>query len=660
MSRTSVIIVNYNGADDTRQCLDSLSRVSPTPKMIVVDNASTEGGVEEAMADYPGVELIHSSVNVGFGRGNNLGIRRALSETDCEFVFLLNNDATVEPQTIRRLEETLDEHPEAGIAAPRIVLTEDTGVLWYGGGEVDWRKGGVRSPGYMGAADSEDALREREVGFSSGCAMLIRRSVLERAGGFDPRLFMYEEDLELGLRIRRSGWSIRYAPEALVLHRVGGTQRRDGGGYVPELSPQNPRLPFHAFHRIKNRLLVMRLHARGKDALRFAIFFPAFLVYKCSGYALRGRWDGIRAVLSGLRESVSLIREPFVDELKEPDTGSEPASAEPVIFVVGNSRSGTTMTAHMLGRHPRVFAMNELHFFEQLWTPEDEERPLSTAEAEDLAARLLCIQRDGYLNQREASRFDKEAASLVAGMRAKPLTPARVFEEFLLREAVRGGKEIPCDHTPRNVFYLAEILKLYPEARIVSMVRDPRDVLLSQKRKYKRRSQDKNVPRRESLRSWVNYHPLTISKLWSSSARAAQRFAGDERVLAVRFEDLLSDPEGVTREICAFAGVEFDPELLQIPQIGSSSERDRPEKTGINRARAGSWQEGGLTRTEVFLCQKITGKDMKRNGYAADEVHPSPLGVAYGLASFPFKLALAFLLNLGRMRRVAQTIKRRL
>ncbi len=659
MNRTSVIIVNYNGAEDTWKCLASLSNVGPAPDLFVVDNASTEGGVEEAVAGYPGVELIRSATNVGFGRGNNLGIRRALSETDCEFVFLLNNDATVEPRTIRRLEDALDEHPEAGVAAPRIVLTEDTGVLWYGGGEVDWRKGGVKSPGYMGSADSEDALREREVGFASGCAMLIRRSVLEQAGGFDPRLFMYEEDLELGLRIRRSGWSIRYAPRALVLHKVGGTQRRDSG-YVPELSPQNPRLPFHAFHRIKNRLLVMYLHARGGNALRFAVFFPVFLAYKCSGYALRGRWDGIRAVLSGLRESVSLIRQPFVDELKETDTSHETASAQSIVFVVGNSRSGTTMTAHMLGRHPRVFAMNELHFFEQLWTPEDEERALSRAEAEKLAARLLCIQRDGYLNQKEASRFSAESVELISVMSTKHPTPARVFEEFLRREAAAGGKEVPCDHTPRNVFYLAEILNLYPEARIVSMVRDPRDVLLSQKRKWKRRSQDKKVPRRESLRSWVNYHPLTISKLWTSSARAAQRFAGDERVLAVRFEDLLSDPEGVTREICAFIGLEFDPELLQVPQIGSSSERDRPEQRGINRARAGSWQEGGLTRTEVFLCQKIAGKDMKRNGYAAAEVHPSPLGLAYGLASFPFKLGLAFFLNLGRMRKIAQTIKRRL
>ena len=139
------------------------------------------------------------------------------------------------------------------------------------------------------------------------------------------------------------------------------------------------------------------------------------------------------------------------------------------------------------------------------------------------------------------------------------------------------------------------------------------------------------------------------------SITVALRLVRDDDIARV-----LSDPEGVTRGICAFIGIEFDPELLRLPQIGSSSERDRPEKRGINRARAGSWQEGGLTRTEVFLCQKITGNDMKRGVYAAAKIQPSPLGLAYGLASFPFKLTLAFLLNLGRMRSIAQTIKRRL
>lgn len=316
--RSAVVVVDYNGAEDTRSCVESLARSETLPWLVVVDNASHEiGDVEGAISGYPGeVEVIRSNENLGFGRGNNLGIRRALSNTDCEFIFLLNNDATVEPDTISKLETTLDHYPEAGMVTARIVLSEEPEVLWHGGGDIDWRKGAPRMPGYLGPADSGIALKPRNVTFASGCAMMIRRSVLEEVGGFDPRFFMYEEDLELCLRIQKSGRTIRYAPEALVLHKGQGSQREGTEAYVPELSAKNPRLAFYAFHRIKNRMLTMRAHARGENAVKFAVFFPVFLAYKCLGYALRGRWDGVRAVLRGLRESVSSLGEPFVDELK--------------------------------------------------------------------------------------------------------------------------------------------------------------------------------------------------------------------------------------------------------------------------------------------------------------------------------------------------------
>jgi omega-hydroxy-beta-dihydromenaquinone-9 sulfotransferase len=90
----------------------------------------------------------------------------------------------------------------------------------------------------------------------------------------------------------------------------------------------------------------------------------------------------------------------------QPANTSEPK--KPLIFVVGNSRSGTTMMGRILGKHPEIFTFHELHFFEQLWTPIDQNRYLSKAEAERLAARLICIERDGYLTQGDPDRFYKE------------------------------------------------------------------------------------------------------------------------------------------------------------------------------------------------------------------------------------------------------------
>lgn len=346
----------------------------------------------------------------------------------------------------------------------------------------------------------------------------------------------------------------------------------------------------------------------------------------------------------------------------EPANGNERESergSERMIFVAGNSRSGTTMMSRVLGSHPSVFTFGELHFFEQMHSPDDT-RGLSTSEATELAARLLSVQRQGYLGKREPARFREEAGAVVSPLGPEP-TAARTFEAFLRYEATRSGKSLPCDQTPRNVFYIGEILALYPEARVVLMVRDPRDVLLSQKRKWKRRFLGaRGIPMREALRAWVNYHPITISKLWTSSVSAGDRFEDDGRVLCVRFEDLLAHPETEVRRVCEFIGVSFSEDMLNVPRVGSSSGEDRPEQRGIDNARSGGWRKGGLSSTEVFLCQKMTGAPMKRHGYKVAEVSPNPLRLGWSVATLPVKLGLALLLNIKRMRNIRETIKRRM
>jgi hypothetical protein len=331
------------------------------------------------------------------------------------------------------------------------------------------------------------------------------------------------------------------------------------------------------------------------------------------------------------------------------------------IFVVGNSRSGTTMMGRILGRHPSVFTLREMHFFEQLWSSADKERHISDAEATRLVARLLSIQEAGYLHQTDPSRFCEEAREVIVPVQPKALTAAGIFEAFLLYEATKKGKTVPCDHTPRNVFYIGDILELYPEARVVNIVRDSRDVLLSQKRKWKRRflGAEDTTPLTESFRSWVNYHPITVSKLWNSSISAADRFADHHHVYSLRFEDLLADPEETVRKVCRFVGISFDNSLLEVPQIGSSSELDQPDRKGISVNRAGRWQKGELSATEIFLCQKLTGTLLRQNGYPLASARPNPLRLCLSIFSFPIKLTLALLLNLRRMRSIKETIKRR-
>ncbi|MCK5230205.1 MAG: glycosyltransferase family 2 protein, partial [Desulfobulbaceae bacterium] len=288
------------------------------PFLVVVDNGSGNQSIERHLPDYPSLKIIKSKSNLGFGRGNNLGIRWLLLNTDCEFIFLLNNDATVNPHTLQLLENAMDSLGKAGIIAPRILLKEDPLKLWFGGGTINWYRGTAKVPGVPGPGDSKTALTSRTISFASGCSMLIRRTTLEQIGGFDPRLFMYEEDLEFCLRAIKAGWLIQYVPEATVLHKLHGSHpyRKQREKMIPARSPDNPNLTFFLRNIIKNRLLNMYIHARGFHALQFCFGFPIYFVLDCIRYTAANRLDAVKAMTQAVADFVKLRRLKYTNELE--------------------------------------------------------------------------------------------------------------------------------------------------------------------------------------------------------------------------------------------------------------------------------------------------------------------------------------------------------
>lgn len=330
-----------------------------------------------------------------------------------------------------------------------------------------------------------------------------------------------------------------------------------------------------------------------------------------------------------------------------------------VFFIVGNSRSGTTMMLRILDNHPEIYGLNELHFFEQLWSGTDIDRVVSIDEAIDLAARLIYIQRKGYMGFSDAVTYRKEATALVSKMEQQNLLLHDVYAYMMQDETIQNEKKYPVEKTPQNVFYIKEILMLFPNARVINMVRDPRGVMLSQKRKWMRRKMGATfITRKEVVRLRINYHPITISKLWNSSITAAKMSLHDERVKTIHFEHMLDAPEETAKEICNHFGIQFLPEMLDIPQASSSNEPDSKEK-GINKNRAGNWKKGGLNETEQYICQQISGHLMEEFNYPLEPLKPNYLALGLYYLSFPFKLALALLVNLNRMKNIVETLKKR-
>lgn len=332
-----------------------------------------------------------------------------------------------------------------------------------------------------------------------------------------------------------------------------------------------------------------------------------------------------------------------------------------MIFIVGNSRSGTTMLGRIFGLNSQVHTFDELHFFEQQISTEDlEQNPLWP---EDkllrLGERLITSSRRGLFAPLEPGQYRAEAQAIINAL-AEP-RPVDLYLAILQSHAREEGKSIPLEQTPRYLFLAEEILQRFPHSHMINIVRDPRDVMLSQKNRWRVRAlADKNVPWIWTVRSWSNYHPFVTSKLWNSAVRKAGQMAAHPRFHSISYEDLLSEPQAVLKKLCDNIGLPFETGMLRVSQIGSSTGNDKPESLGLDKSRIGAWKKGGLSKAELKICEQVTGPQMLAHGYTPANEPASAVGVSLLKASFPFKLAIAGLVNLNRVSNLRQVIARRL
>jgi len=333
-----------------------------------------------------------------------------------------------------------------------------------------------------------------------------------------------------------------------------------------------------------------------------------------------------------------------------------------IIFIVGNSRSGTTMFSRILNNHNEIFSFHEIHFFEELVTTSELDKVLSSQNASILLAKLISIQRIGYLKERRVSMFLKEAQDLILNSNEiDDLTPKKVYQIFLQNETELNNKTIPCEQTPRYIFSTVEILKEFPNARIINMIRDPRSILLSQKNKWKRRKLGaNNIGKREALRSWTNYHPITTSLIWRSViSKGLDYNLKYQRFTTIFFEDLIRDPQRTLESIFQFLKLTEQDNLLKIPQIGSSQLPDEKEILGLRKIDFELWKKGGLTNEEIFICQMINKKLLKELGYSEIQLSINIFKLIILICIFPFKILLSLILNFKRYNNLFTAIKGR-
>ena len=265
--KVAIIIVNFNGKEDTLKCLESLRQDRyPNKEIIVVDNGSSNDSVAAIRSSRPEVILLETGENLGFGGGNNVGIRRAVG-TGAEYVYLLNNDTTSEPGALSELMMAAQENPDFGILAPVMHYMAEPEKIWFGGATLN---PGTLEALHDNASPPERGGPLREIPWATGCAMLIPAKLTAELGGFDERFFLYSEDVDLSLRVRKAGYKIGLVPAARIFHKVGASARGS---------------PLACYHALRGKLLLQRLHG-GK----------------------RRGWNSSRIAASALREGAREIR----------------------------------------------------------------------------------------------------------------------------------------------------------------------------------------------------------------------------------------------------------------------------------------------------------------------------------------------------------------
>ena len=206
-----IIILNYNGREFIRQCLaDVFSLDYPNFEVVVVDNNSQDGSLEEAKKFFSRAHFIKNDENIGFSAGNNVGIRFAL-EHMADWVLLLNQDTRTENNVLEKLLEAGQNDPRLGIISP-IIFKGDTSEIWFSGGNIDWWK--------MRTVHQRELVGNinRDTEFISGCAMMVKKEVFAKVGLLDEEFFLYYEDADLSVRAKKAGFGLAVTPETSIKH----------------------------------------------------------------------------------------------------------------------------------------------------------------------------------------------------------------------------------------------------------------------------------------------------------------------------------------------------------------------------------------------------------------------------------------------------------
>ena len=293
----SIITINYNGLKDTCELLDTLPLEDDSIEVIVVDNASKEDEATQIEQRYPQVKVIRSNENLGFAGGNNLGIQAAHGK----YLFFLNNDTLlrskkedVRGKMFQPLIDRLESSPKIGMVSPKIKFSWGDYLIQFAGytplSSITMRNRAIG----CGEEDQEQYDTAHTTPYAHGAAMLVKREVVDKAGLMPECFFLYYEELDWSMMIRRAGYDIWYEPACTIFHKESQTTGQNS--------------PLRTYYITRNRLLfVKRNNPNATRYLSYLYLIGIVALRDIIKYTLQRRPDLAKATIKGLRDSFSKL-----------------------------------------------------------------------------------------------------------------------------------------------------------------------------------------------------------------------------------------------------------------------------------------------------------------------------------------------------------------
>ena len=286
----SIITINYNGLKDTCELIDTLPLGNDKLEVIVVDNASLQDEASIIEQRYPRVTVVRSSKNLGFAGGNNLGIQASHGR----YLFFINNDTIIETKNeeqrnnfLQPLIERLESSDKIGMVCPKIRFSWGNHLIQYAGytplSSITMRNHSIG----FGEEDHGQYDTPHQTPYAHGAAMLVKHEVINRVGMMPECFFLYYEELDWSMMIRRAGYEIWFDPSFTVYHKESQSTGQDS--------------PLRTYYLTRNRLLFVRRNIHQPERLLSYIYLIGVVAVKdCLKSLFRRRLDLVKAIMCGI------------------------------------------------------------------------------------------------------------------------------------------------------------------------------------------------------------------------------------------------------------------------------------------------------------------------------------------------------------------------